>query len=60
MAQVLKDTVIIKTKELDEIMLLLEASFTSTGDKSTFRIMEILMQETHDKKIIENQVCSTI
>lgn len=60
MAQVLKDTVIIKASELDEIMLLLEASFAATGDKSAFRIIEILMKETKELKIIENKLYDTI
>lgn len=48
------DTITIRASELDEIMLLLEASFAATGDKSAFRIIEILMKETHEAKLLEN------
>lgn len=48
------DTIVITSGELDEIMLLLEATFANTGDSNAFRIIEILMKETNENKILEH------
>lgn len=50
------DTIIITAGELDEVMILLEASFSCTGDKSIFRIIEILMNETNESKIPQHDI----
>lgn len=50
------DTITITVGELDEIMLLLEATFANTGDSNAFRIIELFMKETNENKIIEHEL----
>jgi len=49
-----KESIIITSGELDEIMILLEHGFCNTGDQSIFQVISILMADTN-KQIIEQQ-----
>lgn len=51
MVKISKDSAQLSNSELDEIMLLLEASFAITGDKNIFKVIEILMTDTYKEQI---------
>lgn len=46
---------VLSDSELDQIILLLEASYATTGDSNIFKVIDILMHDTHCEIINNNK-----